>query len=349
MQMGETVQEVLYLSNPANQRNSARTTALPSSSSELSVSQAAILELKRATQTLFDIFSDRLGGDGQTLSACKLITNKREEFLILCGALRHDLQQGSICMEAYIVPLPEDPPFELTFVVSGLKSSGRAVDFRITEEEATGWKAMLPALVERCRRHWQHKSTCEYATGVDFSCPRTRVLRQSPICSCGQGEDVGGIPEAYSILSPYATKIAISPLSAVPYVEVMMISLAHIELAKVWDKQLDQVVNGETIESRYLMSCSWCRKPGINMIQCHLCFKRYWCSEKCERESREKHKEVCKEYTSYENEVKAPKGKATKPTKSFQEQYDMYMTAVERSMELNMSMEDYLKAFPPNP
>jgi hypothetical protein len=354
IEMAESIQELRCASNPANQRSSPdiskfmRTMALPSCSLELSVSQTTIFKLKRSIQVLFDGVNDRVGRAGQTLNAFTISTTKREEFIILFGSLRHDLQQGSICMEAYVVPLPEVRPPQLTFVLASLKFTGRAVTIQVPEEVGNCWKALLPAMVERCRRDWQHKSTCEYATGEEFVCPRTRPLRQSPICSCGQGEDVGDIPESYSVLSCFATKIVISPLSAVPYIEVMATDMERFELAKVWDKQSAQVIDDETTQPRWLTSCSYCRKPGIDMIQCHLCYKEQWCSKKCERDSREEHKEVCKNYTSFEHGAKAPKDHPTKTTLSFHEHYQQFLVAVHMSEKLNMSLEDYLRAFPPS-
>jgi hypothetical protein len=351
IEMAESIQELRCASNPANQGDAAemskfrRTMSLPSSSSKLSVSRTTIFKLKKSIQILFDGVNDRVGRAGQTLNAFTISTTKREEFLVLFGTLRHDLQQGSICMEAYVVPLPEIRSSDLTFALTSLEFTGRFVTIQIPEEVATCWKALLPAMVERCRR-WQHNSTCEYATGEEFGCPRTRPLRPSPICSCGQGEDVDGVPESYAILSSFATKVAISPLSAVPYVEVMAMDMERFELAKVWDKQLAQAVNDETVQPRYLTSCSSCRKPGINMIPCHLCYKEQWCSKKCARDSRDEHREVCKNYTGFENGAKAPKDTATKTTLSFEEHYVQFLVLSSIAEKLNMDFGDFLRTLP---
>ena len=34
--------------------------------------------------------------------------------------------------------------------------------FATRKEEMDIWKHLLPAAVETCRRHWKHKSSCEY-------------------------------------------------------------------------------------------------------------------------------------------------------------------------------------------
>jgi hypothetical protein len=354
IEMAESIQEIRALANPANKNGCDDASefvgamSIPKSSAELSTSQVTMFKLKRSIALLFDAANDRVGRAGQTLNAVTMSTIKGEEFLIILGQLLHDLDQGSICMEAYVVPLPKQRPNQLTFALSSLKFTGRAVGIQIPEEVANHWKALLPAMVERCRYGWQHKSSCEYSIGEEFRCPRTRPLRKSPICSCGQGHDVDGIPEAYQLLGPFSTRVAISPLSAMPYVEVMALDMEQYELAKVWKNQLSQPVNNEMVQTRYLTSCSHCRKPGIDMIDCRQCHKEQWCSKKCEREARQNHKQICNKYTHFQGEGPAPKDVyPNTPGTSFQEHYVQFMMCCQLADMMNMSLEDYLTKFPP--
>lgn len=174
-----------------------------------------IFDFKVSLYTLFDAFA---GGDQENGPAdtFQLFQNTHRHTLLFANSLRHDLDLGSIVMDAYVVPLTKPRVRELISALTKLQRSNH-VQLDFTQGGTTLWKSALPALAERCR-DWQHKATCEYqkraaalATAED----------QSPLCSCGEGQ-VGADFDKNKVWAPfakYATRIALMPIFPVPYLE----------------------------------------------------------------------------------------------------------------------------------
>lgn len=98
----------------------------------------------------------------------------------------------------------------------------QVLSINVSAREELLWKHVLPAFVEWCRQYWKHEPTCEY-NRPELNCPRSIMHDQTAICSCGEGQDVATIAHEFSGFSQYATRIAVTPLSAVPIVEPMML------------------------------------------------------------------------------------------------------------------------------
>ncbi|KAI9774114.1 MAG: hypothetical protein M1840_005207 [Geoglossum simile] len=183
-----------------------------------------MLDLKKSLNVLFQSFVDRnpnRGPTGNFLLACKH-KNYSYDTILLATSLRHDHDTGSILLDAYVIPLTK-----LRFPLIGPAVQGLAnthsLRVTISGPESMLWKHLLPALVERCRHGWTHKQTCEYR--VQNRIPLSTEYMESPICSCGEGKSMDGFPMTRSECVPfakYATRIAISPVFFVPYVEPMV-------------------------------------------------------------------------------------------------------------------------------
>jgi hypothetical protein len=90
----------------------------------------------------------------------------------------------------------------------------------VYEGEMKAWKQLLPALVKRCRS-WQHGDNCEYQSLGKI--PLADVMEQDPLCNCGRGQDTEGMTRVamWSRFAPYVTRVALSPLFAVSYLETI--------------------------------------------------------------------------------------------------------------------------------
>ncbi|KDQ10028.1 hypothetical protein BOTBODRAFT_147955 [Botryobasidium botryosum FD-172 SS1] len=89
---------------------------------------------------------------------------------------------------------------------------------KVLEGEMRSWKQLLPAFVERCRT-WTHGDNCEYRSQGKI--PLTEVMEEDPLCSCGRGKDTEGMSKVplWREFAPYVTRVALSPLFAVSYLE----------------------------------------------------------------------------------------------------------------------------------
>lgn len=183
----------------------------------------ALFQLKESLAALFLGFTGRdntTTGANKTWNAFRLTTNEDSNLLIFVSALRHDRDSGSICLDAYAVFLTTDRIRRMSSSLEKLARGNGLISIRVTEGEQLLWKQILPALVERCRFFWDHMATCAYEK-KPFTCPRSILHGQMPICSCGEGKEAQRMPSEYAGLRSYATRVAVPPLSAVPFVEPM--------------------------------------------------------------------------------------------------------------------------------
>ncbi|KAI0739277.1 hypothetical protein C8Q80DRAFT_1222392 [Daedaleopsis nitida] len=172
----------------------------------------------------------------------------------------------TIVCDAFVLPLTPtllaiiERPFD-RLVRAGL------TDISVSAEEMPAWKRLLPALVERCRT-WAHGPNCEYV--AEGKVPlETRMSRGDPLCSCGRGRDTEGMIRGGALwksLAPYVTRIALSPIFAVSYLE------------PVFDSAIFKSVCGHEATLR---RCSGCK-----MV--------FYCSEVCQKRDWRRHRPECK-------------------------------------------------------
>ncbi|KAF5868777.1 putative mynd finger family protein [Botrytis fragariae] len=140
--------------------------------------------------------------------------------IIFVSALPHNIDQSSIVLDAYLLPLAaESSP--ITPVIKELLAhkATQPITYGMRDVDEQLMMRMLPATVEACRKGWDHGPGCKYRQhGSVFSYTESN---QSPICTCGEGKDAEGFPrvERWKTLSRHATRIALMPLSTVDYLE----------------------------------------------------------------------------------------------------------------------------------
>lgn len=142
--------------------------------------------------------------------------------------------------------------------------------FSVSQREMEAWKQLLPSLVERCRSGWTHGPNCEYAS--QGSIPLSQAFRSDPLCRCGQAKDVDEMlgVDRWLPLAALSTRIAISPLFAVSYLE-----------------KIAKTRNGVGKE------CGMCNRKGGNMKACAACKKVCYCSVECQKKDWKSHKQTC--------------------------------------------------------
>ncbi|KAL8719023.1 MAG: hypothetical protein Q9225_003904, partial [Loekoesia sp. 1 TL-2023] len=124
-------------------------------------------DLKQSLNIIFQGFAGfhpQAKGEVRTFQLT-LKSNKSSHTIILVHSMRHDLDLGSIVLDAYVMTLTKARLQSLSSASQRLLSakSMPSLGVYVSDEESVLWKRLLPALAERCRT-WQHNTNCEYRT-----------------------------------------------------------------------------------------------------------------------------------------------------------------------------------------
>jgi hypothetical protein len=199
--------------------------------------------------------------------------------LIFVNDIRLDLASHTVVLDACVLPLSQHISSTLALEIKRVHDVG-VLQINTKVDEVRAWKHLLPAYSERCRT-WSHNpAKCEYfLKGV---IPISVEINQTPLCSCGKGKNLGTTFETnedWKPFAPYVTRVAISPLFPVPFVDT---------------------ISGDLFEQFYkekseLDSCAMCGGQGKpRLLVCSACKKVNYCSPDCQRVHWKVHKRVCK-------------------------------------------------------
>ncbi|KAF7363879.1 MYND-type domain-containing protein [Mycena sanguinolenta] len=183
--------------------------------------------------------------------------------VFLVDQLRFDLSAHTIVCDAFVLPLSDERMMEMIMIDEQnlAKLLSQAGQIPVEPGEVKSWKQLLPALVERCRT-WKHRDSCQYAS--EGRVPLTTEMEVIPLCACGEGQDVQRMHDVplWKPFAKYCTRIALSPLFAVSYVENV---------------------------GRKDRSCCVCRAKAP--FTCPKCKKDRYCSTVCRKKDWDRHRE----------------------------------------------------------
>lgn len=266
---------------------SARERKLRDQADESGLAISARMNFKESLFTMFMLASGLQGG--QTgLFAIHHPEKGGIHMLLFVSAIRLDGANASVALDAAVIPFTVD-------IIKGGKLESFLLILRelecctitVDDEELALWKKVLPALAERCRT-WSHTSECEYAkTGATI--PLSTEPGKKVLCSCGAGklpDNFISLPE-WDVASQFATRIAISPVYAVPFVEDvvdpnMVASMSKLSLDVQGDETL-RCWNCGDVEA----------KGGGALKKCMRCVKVRYCSIECQKKDWKKHRMEC--------------------------------------------------------
>jgi hypothetical protein len=203
--------------------------------------------------------------------------------LFYLNDVRLDLSAHTIAIDASVLPLTRKLVEQNIEGIREISKQMRTINTR--GSEAIAWQYLLPSFVERCRT-WKHKKTCEYLKTQKV--PLTIKLSENPICSCGQGVDLGDAirrDKAWSKLWPLMTRIIITPLFGVPWREPVD-----------WLVKKDFKEMGGDREGRK-ERCASCGVEGSGdkkLLRCGACGSVSYCGPDCQKQHWKVHKTTCK-------------------------------------------------------
>ena len=228
-----------------------------------------IIRMKQTIQNLF-IHGSGLGNSIASLSDPE---QGGIDTLIFINGICLDLASHTVVMDACVLPLSK----ELSF----LTLTGQVGEVKMKSDEVKAWKQLLPAFTERCRK-WTHTADCEY---LSRGIPVFGEFRQSPLCSCGRGKNIGPFAqnENWKDFAPYVTRAAISPLFSPLFVDTFGGDLVStVSYGPDRDVPKDQ-------------TCAKCRGPGKpKLLLCAACKNICYCSPSCQKADWKNHKKSCK-------------------------------------------------------
>lgn len=266
---------------------STRERKLRDQADESGLAISARMNFKESLFTMFMLASGLQGG--QTgLFAIHHPEKGGIHMLLFVSAIRLDGANASVALDAAVIPFTVD-------IIKGGKLEAFLLILRelecctitVDDEELALWKKVLPALAERCRT-WTHTSQCEYAkTGATV--PLSTEPGKQVLCTCGAGklpESFISLPE-WDVASQFATRIAISPVYAVPFVEDVVDPDLVASMSKL----------GLDVQGDETLRCWNCgdveAKGGGALKKCMRCVKVRYCSIECQKKDWKKHRMEC--------------------------------------------------------
>ncbi|GBE84710.1 hypothetical protein SCP_0606900 [Sparassis crispa] len=226
--------------------------------------------VKDTVHTIFVHSTGLQAGPARRLFALQDDATRNCDTIFFISDIRFDLHSHTVVCDGYVLPLTKELIMRTERSFTKLIAEGNLVNVAAFKGEMQAWKQLLPALVERCRSSWQHGDNCEYKSQGRI--PLTTEMEADPLCSCGRGKDTDGMSKValWKNFAPYVTRIALSPLFAVSYLETVgRDPAAH--------------------------KCSVCRGRGKPKLRaCGGCKKVRYCSEACQKKDWKAHKLRCK-------------------------------------------------------
>lgn len=167
--------------------------------------------------------------------------------LIFVNEIRLDLSSQTIVADACVIPLTAQNHLKVNrTMTSSSEQRYNTIATLDDHDETRAWKALLPALAERCRE-WKHRDSCKYGKRSIPACEEGIWDRDaSTLCRCGLGKNRGAFAKvaSWKSIQSEASRIAIGPLFPFSFLQRWIKDMIGSEVSKV-------------------ESCGYCNGPGL--------------------------------------------------------------------------------------
>lgn len=195
------------------------------------------------------------------------------QIVIFVHALRLDLPSHTVVADSYVLPLASNA-LAAQQTLQEITTLEAHAYREISNEQLQDWKQLIPALVERCRT-WKHLETCQYLQ-------KGTILDESLLCGCGEGSVSPSFMDSeWGKISPFVTRLALSPLFAVSYLEDIgnNFSTPPTTVSRLGEQS---------------PACQRCGNAKQELKLCSRCKRARYCSKACQNEDWKAHKVQCK-------------------------------------------------------
>ncbi|KAI0338023.1 hypothetical protein BDW22DRAFT_823484 [Trametopsis cervina] len=253
----------------------------------------AMCEVKH---TIMDLFRHVLDLKGEKIRTCVFglphASGEGIRTIIFVEKVVLDLASHSIIADGYVLPVRPSLLKNRRRELGALEAKAIA-RFACTKEEITEWEHLIPAFVERCR-DWDHKDNCAYSGQTTTSLAAQEG--EISICDCGRGKVSPSFRtrKEWAPFAPYVTRIAISPLFAVSYLED--VGKQFRDSFKEVDKEGTLPTNRLANQPKQIVKCYNCDRAlprDKPILRCSKCKKATYCDQTCQTADWKKHKKEC--------------------------------------------------------
>ncbi|KAK4169848.1 hypothetical protein QBC43DRAFT_38684 [Cladorrhinum sp. PSN259] len=285
-----------------------------------STAQRTVVEFK---DSLFSMFMQFPGiqGTKHNIFGITNPSNGGVHILFFVSSFRLDLASRSVVLDAAVLPLFDQLMPRLGNFLQAFTAS-RFINIKVNDAELEMWKEMLPAMAERCREGWTHKTAagaCGYSKAM--KAPISTTIGEECICRCGNGQfpkgfRVKGVP-MWDTIKGFCTRVAISPLFCNPLVERVVPNLsefmgrstphttnqgpraagARASGGEATEPNRDTGVQGASGKTAAASGCEKCgdkiSKNGQELKACAKCRSVRYCSRECQKADWKAHKKNC--------------------------------------------------------
>ncbi|OJT13568.1 hypothetical protein TRAPUB_9884 [Trametes pubescens] len=241
-------------------------------------------------------FAGIQGGPPSRVFALHDEATNTSDTMLFVSELRYDLACHTVVCDAFVLLISEQlvsiaNPWLQAVGKKGIES------VRVYGDEMRIWKQLLPGMVERCRATWKHGKNCEYAARGKIPL-ELEIMAGDPLCSCGRGKDVDGMHKVdlWRKLAPFVTRVALSPLFTVSYLEPL---LDRDEVKSTTEALREVLRDGkpspghDSLAGSETTRCAKCSKLDGSLRKCSRCKAVSYCSEGCQKADWKKHKSTC--------------------------------------------------------
>ncbi|KAL9040319.1 MAG: hypothetical protein Q9214_004536 [Letrouitia sp. 1 TL-2023] len=239
-----------------------------------------LYDLKQSLGNIFLQFAGMNPQVSKPIRTFQLANENGCHTTIFANGMRHDLDLGSVVLDAFVIPFTVPRVMELRSALGRLQDT-QPVTVEVSDKELVLWKRMLPGLAERCRT-WNHKSTCEYRSK---SIPLSTEEAQNPLCRCGEGKVPANFAKTVKEWAPfakYAVRIALAPVFPMPYIEESVANMKMLESS------------APSLAPSLGAKCDECSRASARLKSCAKCGRARYCSRDCQKKAWKAHKKECR-------------------------------------------------------